>query len=379
MDNPFLSRSFQIPWSQLTPDRVQPAIEAALADAEVALDRITATLVSEANYTNAFLALEQATELLNESWAKVTHLNSVADSAPLREAHNAMLPKVSAFFAKIPLNGGLWERLKVAAARPESAALTGEHRRFLDETMADFRQQGADLSAEPKARLEAVQSELAQLTQKYSENVLDATNAWELLVSDPARLQGLPAHAREAARQNALKKGHGSEAAPVWRFTLHAPSLEPVMLYAEDGELRRQVWTAAAAVGREGAHDNRELVKRILALRQEKAALLGQPHFADFVLQRRMAKSGAQALAFVEDLHRRIGPAFARECRELEAFKAEQTQSAPGRLAPWETGFWAERLPRSRYDFDEEQVYYLFGVPRRRGAFPVTVWEGVAS
>jgi oligopeptidase A len=373
MDNPFLSRSFQIPWSQLTADRVQPAIEAALADAELGLSRLTARPVSEADYTNTFLGLEQATELLNEAWAKVTHLTTVADSAPLREAHNAMLPKVSAFFAKIPLNADLWDRLKAAAARPESAALQGEHRRFLSETVADFRQQGADLPAGPKARLEAVQSELAQLTQKYSENVLDATNAWELLVSDPARLRGLPDHARESARQSALKKGQGTEAAPVWRFTLHAPSQEPVMLYAEEAELRRQVWTAAAAIGREGPQDNRALVKRILALRQEKAALLGQPHFADLVLQRRMAKSGAQALAFVEDLHRRVSAAFQREVRELEAFKAEQTKSAPGPLAPWETAFWAERLRRTRYDFDEEQLRPYFPLPGvLAGLFEIT-------
>src|SRR5262245_7323891 len=128
MDNPFLSRSFQIPWSQLTADKIQPAIAAALADAEAALAHIVARPVAEADYPNTFLALEQATELLNESWAKVTHLASVADSAPLREAHNAMLPKVSAFFAKIPLNAALWERLKAAAARPESAKLGGEHR-----------------------------------------------------------------------------------------------------------------------------------------------------------------------------------------------------------------------------------------------------------
>ncbi len=373
MDNPFLRRSFHIPWSQLTADRVQPAIEAALADAEAALARITALPVDQANYENAFLALEQSTELLNESWAKVTHLQSVADSAPLREAHNAMLPKVSAFFAKIPLNADLWARLKSAAARPEAAGLTGEHRRFLDETLADFRQQGADLPAGPKARLEAVQSELAQLTQKYSENVLDATNAWELLVTDPARLRGLPEHARESARQNALRKGQGTAEAPVWRFTLHGPSLEPVMLYAEEESLRREVWTASAAVGREGVHDNRELVKRILALRQEKAALLGQAHFADLVLQRRMAKSGAQALAFVEDLHRRVAAAFAREGKELEAFKAEQTRAKPAPFAPWETAFWAERLRRSRYDFDEEQLRPYFPLPGvLQGLFEIT-------
>lgn len=145
------------------------------------------------------------------------------------------------------------------------------------------------------------------------------------------------------------------------------------MLYAEDAALRRELWSAAIAVGRDGAHDNRELIKRILALRQEKAALLGQPHFADFVLQRRMARSGAKALAFVEDLHRRVGPAFVRECRELEAFKAEQTGSAPARLAPWETAFWAERLRKARYAFDDEQLrpyFPLLGV--LAGLFEIT-------
>jgi len=373
MDNPFLDRSFQMPWSQLTADRVGPAIKAALADAEAALARIAARPVGSVNYQNTFLALEQATESLNESWAKVTHLTTVADAAPLRDAHNAMLPKVSACFAKIPLNAEVWLRLKAAASLPAVPALQGEHRRFVDETMADFRQQGADLPAEKKTRLEAVQSELAQLTQKYSENVLDATNAWELLVSDPARLAGLPAHAQESARQSALKKGQGTEADPVWRFTLHGPSQEPVMLYAEVAELRRQLWSAAAAVGQEGAQDNRELIRRILALRQEKAALLGQPHFADLVLQRRMAKSGATALAFIEDLHGRVRTAFMRECRELEAFKAEQTKSAPAPLAPWETAFWADRLRRMRYDFDEEQLRPYFPLPGvLAGLFEIT-------
>lgn len=363
MDNPFLSRAFQIQWSRLTADQVESAVDAALADAEAALAAITRIAPADADYGNTFLALERATELLNETWAKVSHLTSVADAPDLRAAHNAALPKVSAFQAKIPLNPELWLRLKTAAEHPSAQALTGEHRRFLTETLAEFRQQGADLPAERKTRLEALQSELAQVTQKYSENVLDATNAWELVVTDAARLRGLPDHAREAARQGALKKGHGTEAQPAWRFTLHMPSQEPVMLYAEDESLRREVWQAAAAVGRNAPHANQELVTRILALRQEKAALLGLPHFADLVLERRMAKSGAKALEFIENLHQRVKPAFDREARELEEFKAQQTGGAAGPLAPWEVGFWAEKLRRTRYDFDEEQLRPYFPLP----------------
>ena len=338
-------------------------MEQALAQAGQMIDRIAGQELTAADYPGTFLALEEATDLLNETWAKVTHLTTVADSPALREAHNALLPQVSAFFARIPLNAGLWLRLKAAAGHASAGGLQGEHRRFLAETMADFRQQGADLPAGKKARLEAVQGELAQLTQKYSENVLDATNAWELLIDDPDRLAGLPASAKEAARQSALKKGQGAETKPVWRFTLHAPSQEPVMLYAEDADLRRKIWSTAAAVGCQAPQDNRELIKRILTLRQEKAALLDRPHFADLVLERRMAKTGAQALAFIEDLHRRVATAFKRECDELAAFKAEQTQSPVALLAPWEISFWAEKLRRARYDFDEEQLRPYFPLP----------------
>ena len=372
MDNPFLDRKFQIQWSQLTPNQVEAAIDQAIAGADAAIAAIAQLASAGAGYRNTFLALENATDLLNETWAKVTHLTSVADSPELRAEHNAALAKVSAFQAKIPLNAELWLRLKAAAEHPSAQAQRGAHRRFIDETMADFRLQGADLPPGKKSRLEALQSELAALTQKYSENVLDATNAWELVLTDPGRLRGLPDHAREAARQSALKKGHGTAAQPVWRFTLHMPSQEPVMLYAEDENLRKEVWQASANIGRCAPQANQDLVKKILALRQEKAALLGQPNFADLVLSRRMAMTGAKARTFLEDLHRLIRPAFIRECRELEEFKAQQTGVAATRLAPWEIGFWAEKMRRERYDFDEEQLrpyFPLAGV--LRGMFEI--------
>jgi oligopeptidase A len=363
MDNPFLSRAFDIPWSQLDPDKVAPAVDAAITAAEASIATICARPVAGSDYANTFLALEHATELLNETWAKVAHLTSVADSPELRSAHNAALPKVTAFQAGIPLNGELWLRLKAAAAHPSARRLHGEHQRLVTETLEDFRQHGADLPADRKARLETLQRELAQLTQKYAENVLDATNAWELVVTDPARLRGLPAHAVESARRAALAKGHGTAEMPVWRFTLHLPSQEPVMLHAEDESLRREIWAAAAAVGAQAPHANQELAGRILALREERAALLGRPHFADLVLSRRMAKNGARALQFIGELQEKIRPAFERETRELETFKAEETGRAVARLAPWELAFWAERLRKRRYDFDAELLRPYFPLP----------------
>ncbi len=136
------------------------------------------------------------------------------------------------------------------------------------------------------------------------------------------------------------------------------------MTYLDDGELRKEMWTAAVAVGASGAQDNTALISRILALRAEKAALLGKIHFADLVLERRMAKDGARALAFVEDFQQRAAPAFARECQALEEFKAQQTGGKVGRLAPWETGYWAEKLRQASYAFDEEVLRPYFPMDR---------------
>lgn len=362
--NPFLDAAFHIRWPELAPELIGPAIDAALAGAQAAIDACAARDPSALTYENTFLALEEATEELNQAWTKVGHLQSVADAPALREAHNRMLPKVSAFYAKIPLNAGLWTRLKIVAESPAGRALTGVHRRYADETVAEFRLHGADLPPEKKARLEALQAELAGITQKYSENVLDATNAWQLVVTDETKLQGLPAHAKDAARRNAQAKNPGMETKPAWRFTLHQPSLEPFMTYLDDDGLRREMWTAAAAVGAAPPHDNAGLIRQILRLRQEKSALLGKAHFSDLVLERRMAKTGAKALAFVEDLHGRVRAAFAREGRALEGFKARQTGRPAAPLAPWEMAYWAEKLRRERYAFDEELLRPYFPIDR---------------
>ncbi len=364
-NHPFLDAAFLPAWSTLQAEYIVPDITLALSRAEAAIAVIAEIDLTHLTYASTFLALERATEELNVAWAKVGHLQAVADAASLREAYNVVLPKVSAFYASIPLNSALWERLRTFAETPEARALTGVHRRLVDETLADFRQAGANLPAESRARLEAIQAELAQLTQRYAENVLDATNAWQLVVEDERRLAGLPAHAIAAARRNAAAKNLGTEESPRWRFTLHMPSQEPFMTYLEDADLRREMWTAAAAVGSHAPHDNTELVTRILTLRAEKAVVLGQTHFADLVLARRMAKTGARALAFLEDFQKRAALAFARENRELEEFKARQIQAksvAP--LAPWELAFWSERLRRERYAFDEEILRPYFPVQR---------------
>ncbi|MCB1122047.1 MAG: M3 family metallopeptidase, partial [Verrucomicrobiae bacterium] len=373
MDHPFLEENFRVHWSRLTPDHVRVDIEKALETAQANIDALADQLPEELTFENTMLALEEADEQLNVAWGKVGHLNSVKDSKELREAYNLMLPKVSEFHAKIPLNEGLWRRIKAYSETDEAQSLTGIRKRYLEETLASFKNSGADLPPEKKQRMEEIQAELAKLTQKYSENCLDAINAWEMIVENEADLAGLPALARDQALQSAKSKGLGSEEKPVWRFTLHAPSLLPILKYADKEDLRKTVWQAFNEIGTKEPYDNHPLVGEVLALRQEKAELLGFKHFADLVLERRMAKNGERALAFEDEMHAKIKTQFDRENAELDAFRCEQLGIDLEPMEPWDVGYWAEKYRQSKYEFDEEELRPYFPVNRvLDGMFEIT-------
>ena len=311
-------------------------------------------------YESTFLALDEATRELSTAWGLVSHLDSVNNSPALREAQNTMLPEVTAFFARIPLNQKLWAVLRAWGESPAAAVLDPICARFVSETMADFRESGADLPEEKRTRLEALESALAETTQKYSENVLDATNAWELVVRDEAKLAGLPTTAKEAARASARAKGLDSDENPAWRFSLQMPSYGPLMEHLEDAEIREQAWRAMTAVGHAAPYDNSALVWKILELRQEKAELLGKSNFADLVLQRRMAKSGATALGFVEGLHARVVEKYRQEQAELRAWRGQNLGCEAEFMEPWDIALWAERRRKADYDLDDEQLRPYF-------------------
>ena len=363
-DHPFLADEFHIRWSQLVPEKVEADIVAGIAEAEENIKSICTIKPEEATYENTFAALEDASAALDRGWGRLQHLNSIRDSEPQRDVLNAMLPKVTAFAASIPLNSELWTVLKAFVDSPAATALDSVRARFVEETCAEFREAGADLPDEQKERMSELQSELAEVTQKFSENVLDSTKAFELIIDDESRLAGLPQTARAGALAEAKAKKLATDEEPKWRFTLQHPSMFPVFQYADDDELRRELWEASCTVGRGGKFDNSELVWKIVSLRQEKAELLGFANFADLVLQRRMARDGASAIGFVEDLHDRIEDAFRKECAQLEAYKAEKTGSAPTPFQPWEAGYWAEKQRKELFDFDDEALRPYFPVER---------------
>jgi oligopeptidase A len=361
MLHPFLQKDFHIKWTTLTPENIETDIGKALDEARTAVDAV-ASQEPPLTYSNIIAALDEGLETLNRAWGLVSHLDSVNNSPELRAAHNAMLPKVSEFFASIPLNEALWETLEAYGVVSGTEALSPTKQRYIEETLADFREAGADLPPEQKKRAGEIQSQLAELTQKYSENCLDGTNAWEKIIIDEKQLSGLPKSALAAARQSAEQKGKEG-----WRFTLQAPSYIPVMTYADNDALRKEVWSAYAAIGRSGDHDNRQLVRQILDLRHEFAQLVGQENFANHVTERRMAASGQAALDFGDEIFQKVRDQFEKEAEELRRFKAAKEGlplDDPSLLEPWEVGYWAEKQRNANYAFDEEALRPYFPIAR---------------
>jgi oligopeptidase A len=357
-DNPLLELAFAIPFGDIRASHVEPAIDTLLAKARADIDAIAAWEHTP-SYDDTLGALERSGEQLEYAMAIVGHLESVVTDDELRAAYNAVQPKVAAFSSSIPLHDGLWRRIRALAGSEAAAALDPTRKRHLDKTVEEFRRHGAELDATGKAELEALDVELAKQTTKFSEHVLDSTNAWELLVTDEHMLAGLPPSAIDAARASASAKGKAG-----FRFTLQSPSLIPVLTYLDDPGIRRDVWQASNTRASAEPWDNRPVIAEILRLRRRKAELLGFGDFADLVLADRMAQTGARARTFVEQLRDRTEPGFARENEELAAFRREIEGAGAQPMQPWDVAYWSEKQRRARYDFDEEALRPYFVAER---------------
>ena len=237
--NPLLEIQFRFPFDKITPADVEPAIDELLADAARALDQAVKS-------DDPLSAIDVMTENLDFAMGVVRHLESVATTPELRIAHNAVQPKASAFYSNIPLHEGLWKAIKNYSATPAAKALDATRRRFLTKTIDSFRRHGADLDAAGKERMKEIDVALTEKTTKFSENVLDATNAWELVLTDEKQLAGLPPAAISAARASFEMKNKDAEGKPGWRFTLQGPSYLAVMTYLDDAAIREKMWHAYA-------------------------------------------------------------------------------------------------------------------------------------
>ncbi len=343
--NPLLNIQFEIPFDRVRAEHVEPAVAELLADGNAKIEAI-GTDPAPRTYGNTLLALEKATERLDYAMGVVRHLEGVATYPELRSAFNAVEPLASEFYSGIPLNASLWKAIR--ALNESHPELTPARHRLLTKTVDSFRRHGAELDDAGKKRLAEIDVELAKATTKYSENVLDSTNAFELIIEDEKDLAGLPPTARAAASASAESKGVSG-----WRFTLQAPSYQPLMTYLDNREIREKVYRAFSTRASSVDFNNRALTARILELRREKAVLLGYRDFADLVLEDRMAKNGASAQKFLDELRVRTEKRFAVENQELRDFAGFE-------LEPWDVGYWAEKLRLNLYDFDEELLRPYF-------------------
>ena len=355
--NPLLDQQDLPRFAGFTAARVTPAVDKLLTDADAALaDAIEPE--TPATWNDFVLPLQAATERLGRAWGMVRHLNSVMDSPALRDTFNENLPRVTEFWTRLGQTEGLFAKYQALRAGDEYRKLDIAQARVIDNELRDFRLSGAELKSPGRERFAAIQEELAAVQQRFSENVLDATNQYELLVADAARLDGLPPDAIAAARADAERKGKKG-----WRFTLQFPSYLPVMQYAKDRTLREQMYRAyvTRATGDSGK-DNSPLMRQILALRQEKSRLLGYPSFADVSLVSKMADSPDAVEAFLRDLAQRARPFAERDLQEVRHFASDTL----GRdsLEAWDLPFASEKLKQARYSFSDNEVKQYFQLAR---------------
>ena len=343
--NPLLSEAYRIPFHAIEADHVESGILRALADAQTEVDAVSAE-TRAASWDNSLGRLDRALEKLSRHIAPLGHLVSVAETKELRDAYNTVLPEISAFWSSIPLNPDLWKRLETFANTNEAKSLGGIKQRHLDKTIDEFRRAGADLPADQKDQLRSLQVELAQAQQKFSENVLDATAAWALLVTDESRLDGVPEAAKRRFSARAAEDGDEG-----WTLTLDYPSVEPILKHCRDSELRHEVFVAYTTRCRAGEHDNRPLLARILRMRDEIAHILGYGGFPDYVLADRMAGTAVRAVSFEQDLTERTRPYWQRDVQQLSD---HSNSLGLDTLEPWDVAFVTENLRKTRYDIDDE-------------------------
>jgi oligopeptidase A len=352
MENPLLSLARPLPFASIRAADVVPGLRTLIAQADARLALINA---SNPTFAATLAELDAATEALELAMTVVEHLESVATTPDLRDSYNTILPEVSAFWSSIPLRENVWQGLLAFSSTEAARALGPTEQRLLEKTLADFRRHGATLDPAGKERLAAIDRELGIVSNKFSQNVLDSTNAFELIVEDERRLAGLPASAIAAAKADAESKGKAG-----FRFSLQAPAVVAVLTYANDATLRESIWRAQNGRAMSGEFDNRALIGQLLRLRREKANLLGFRDFADLVTEDRMAKTGSAARAFVDELTTKTRAAFERENQELAEFRARLEGSNAPAVQPWDVSFYAEKLRRERYDLDEEELRQYF-------------------
>ncbi|MCC5904222.1 MAG: oligopeptidase A [Halomonas sp.] len=360
--NPLLESHVLPPFAEIRAEHVVPAVETLLSESREAIDRLARLAASTPPTWENFAApLEAVNDRLSQTWSPVAHLNGTMNTPELREAYQACLEQLSAFSTWVGQHEGLfhgWQALKDSHWEQLDAA----QQRTVDNALRDFRLAGVDLPADKKARYGEIQSRLSTLSNQFSNNVLDATQAWHKDIDNQHELTGVPQSALDTLKATAEAKGVEG-----YRITLDFPSFFPIVSYADNRELRREVYTAfvtrASDQGPDaGKFDNAPILEETLALRHELAKLLGFDTYADYSLATKMADSPEQVLEFLSDLARRAVPQAKEEFAELSAYALNELGISS--LEPWDIAYVSEKLREARHAISQEQLRPYFPAPR---------------
>lgn len=360
MHNPLLDFSGLPRFEAIRPEHVTPAIDELLGRCRAVIERLEAPL-ERISWDSFVVPLDDCTEQLGRAWGAVRHMNAVVDTPELRAAYNENLPKVTEFWTSLSQNLALYEKYKTLRAGAEFARLSAARQKVVENTLRDFRLGGAELPDDKKKRFAEIQERLAALSTRFSENVLDATNDYSLVIENEAELAGLPEDARHAARAAAEKDGKAG-----FKFTLHFPSYFPVLQYADSRTLREALYrayvTRASELGARSEWDNSDIIVETLRLRREEAELLGYRNYAEVSLEPKMAQHPEEVIAFLEDLAQRARSYAERDLAELRAFAADELGLTE--LQAWDMAYTAEKLREKRYAFSEQEVKQYFQEPK---------------
>ena len=359
MTNPLLEQTGLPLFSKIKPEHVEPAIDHLLAENRRRIEELLDN-AEQPSWENLVEPIEEWEDHLERIWSPVSHMNAVTNSEELRAAYNACLPKLSDYGTEMGHNERLFRAYKAVAQQAKN--LDDGQRKELDNALRDFHLSGVDLAPDKKQRFKEISQELSSLTSKYSENVLDASNAWSKRVDDAEVLAGLPQSALDLAKHTAEQRDEEG-----WLLTLDFPSFFPVMTYADDPALRREVYQAyQTRASDQGPHagqfDNSDAMERILALRHEQSQLLGFANYAERSLARKMARSTDEVMHFLHDLAARSKPQAEREFAELRAFAARDY--GVRYLEPWDVAYYSEKLRQHRHSISQEEVKPYFPAPR---------------
>ncbi|GHG72560.1 oligopeptidase A [Alishewanella longhuensis] len=381
--NPLLSFIDLPPFSAIQPEHIKPAVEQAIATAQAAVERVVSA--TEVSWHSLITELEQDSDRLSKLWSPVSHLNSVANSPELRAAYESCLPLLSDFSTWLGQHEGLYQKYLQLHNSSEFASLSSAQQKVITNALRDFKLSGIGLPAEKKQRYGEIQSRLSDLSSTFSNNTLDATQAWFKHITDAAELAGLPEDAKLAAAEEAQSRELSG-----WVFTLEFPSYIAVMTYADNQALRQELYSAYCTRASDqgptaGQFDNTAIIAETLALKHELAQLLDFANAAEESLATKMAESPQQVLAFLTDLARRAKPQAERDLLELKQFAKEQYGATE--LNAWDVTYYAEKLKEARYAVSDEQLrpYFpatkvvpgLFTVLNKLFGIRVKVREGV--